>query len=359
MTGGARSRPRRLLGIAALFTLLVGAATVPTWGTSRQIALVEASDTFQVVAEGSGSWSAILTDGRPARGGTIRSQRVLSMDRADLVELSLAPGLMTGQRVTAGEALGRLRAPRAERRLAEARAERDALAARRELLAAGGRAADVAVADKAVRVARAEHAAWLPEVERLRTLVANGAASEAELQTAELQAEVLAAQVSLARAELEATRSPARPEALSEVDAEIAAVEAALIEAEELAGELLTSPIDGVLELGGTSWLLRIYALDVVYLRIPIPEHHRNRLKLGAPVVFTSPAAPGRFEGEIVDISVDAGTLPTGTRVFWASAEVDNQAMLLRSGMSGQVEVSLDDAEVGFVGSIWHDLVGS
>ncbi len=360
MTPGTRSGPRTALGVAAIFVLLSGAALVPNWGTSRQMAVVEAGQTFQVTSEGSGSWAATLTDGRPARGGTIRSQRVLAMDRADLVELTLAPGLATGQRVAAGETLGRLRAPRAERRLAEARAVRDALQARRDLLAAGARDADVAVTQTALRVARAEHQAWQPEVARLRTLVASGAVSQAELQTAELRSEVLAAQVALASAEVEAARSPARPEALHEVDAEIDAVEAALIEAEELAGELLTSPIDGVLELGGAAWLLRIYDLDTVYLRIPVPEHHRNRLRLGAPVRFSTRSADRQlFLGEVVDLSVDAGSLPTGTRVFWASAEIDNEAMMLRSGMTGQVDIQLDDGSEGLIGALWHDLVGA
>ena len=354
-----RSPARLAMAAAAATALLCMGVVLPDRGTLVQRAVVEAGQTFTVMSVEGGQYRTVLQDGRPARGAGLVEERQVVFERSDLIRLRPRPGLATGDLVTKEMPLADLETPSASARLAELAATRDALTHQRELLEAGGRAEEALLAAREVTRAEAQRDGARKAVDRARQLIAQNALSQAELEAAEVDYDMASADVDVARANLALTRSSARPEELAQVDSRIAALEARLEEARtQLAGETVLSPINGVLELGGTRAIMRVYDLERVYLRIPIPEASRNRLRPGAAVQFASTAMPEHtFSGVMVDLSEDASAL-NNVQVFWGSAEIANTEGLLRSGMSGSATVSLDGQGLGAAGQLWRELTG-
>lgn len=350
MNGVGATIRHRVAGLVAVLTLAGMAAAVPSWGGLRGPARVEAGRTFQVSSPDPDRYEWTLSDGM-VPGGQLISQRVLTLERGELAEISMAevavaslgltPALEGGQ-VSSGQLLASLRLPRAERSLAELRAERDALKSRQELLEAGDREPDVNQARQAVAVAVARQQRAQAEADRLATLEASGAIASALVQDAALKATERAREVDQARAALVSSSSPARPEAISELDARLMVVDAGISELEaRLSDARIESPIDGVMDRSGDALgvLLTVYELDPVYLHIPVAAEHFHRLQAGDPVWFRSDAAAGSFSGEVVALGPGASTL-SGAPVVWVSARMDNPTGRLRPGMTGEAHLS-------------------
>jgi hypothetical protein len=352
MTHEGRSPLHLVSGVAALGCLGVLAWLVIPSGEVRCAAAVDASRCFSVATVAPGRYQCTLRSGRPPGGAGLIEQRMLQYERADLVEVRLAPELATGTPVSAGQVVATVRSLHNGSRVAELDGQRDALIARRDLLSAGGRPAEVAAAEQQVRVARAEHATTRAELERLRRLDAAGLVSAADLEVAELEDEVQSLRVALAEAEVEVARAPAQPAALDEVDAQITALDAGMAELDRLLDvERVTSPIDGVAAVGTAAADLEVLELDPVYLHIPLPAEVGLRVPPGTEVAFSTSAAPGEsFSGRIEEVATAAGT-SQGRSVLWASAAVANPDGRLRKGMTGTVHVPLDGAPVGSVRS--------
>ncbi len=350
-------RARLASGLVALVLLLVLAVALPGWSGSRQKALVEAARTFSLVAVDTGQYEWSLRDGSPAKGRVLLDQRVIQFERGDLVELHLDPVLITGDRVTEGQVLAEIRSPRDQARLAQLQGLRADLEAQVALLRAGARPEEVHQAEREVAVAERTRDGDRALLERTRILAATGAASAEELEAAEAQVRIRDMEVEVARAAVDVARSSAQPEALASMDAQIAAVSAEILEVKtRLEASVIRSPIAGILELGGRVAEVRVYTMDPAYLRIPIPEADRHRVVVGDTVEFSSLAAPGRvFSGTVVDLSEDASNL-IGLQVFWASAEIPNPELLLRSGMTGMVRLEFGKGGPPFL-RFWQELV--
>jgi len=348
-----------LAGLAAIAALILLALLLPRWGELRLRAVVEAGQTFNLAAIGQGSYEWTLRDGRPARGQGIIRQRVLRFERSDLVELELFPELSNGDLVTDGQQLASFHSPRTVRRLAELMALRESMGAERALLEAGGRPEEVREARARLNLAEAAREGELPQLERIRALAEQGLVTDAELEAAELDDQIAAMEIELARAALAVTRSSARPEALAAVDAEIASLDARVTELDGLLDEnRIECPIEGILEIGGNRNVLRVYAIDDVYLRIPIPEASRYRVHIGDEVRFQTPSHPRKtFLGDVVDLGENAINL-NGAQIFWASAVIDNSGHDLRSGMTGVVMLKLHGEGEGMARSMWRELLG-
>jgi hypothetical protein len=331
-----------LLGLLSVLVLLALALFLPSWGAARQRAVVEASRTFSLASVAPGHYQWTLQDGRPARGQGLIEQRALQFERSDLVEMTLTPGLSTGAAIKTGDIVATIRSPLNERRLQEERAFLEGLQSDRALLLAGGKVEEVAEARRRMELAQAERSGQLPLLDDTRRLAAEGAVSALELENAELQDHLRALEIEIARAAMNTVQAPARPEAVGRIDAEITAASVRIAEMERLQQEnAVASPIDGVLEIGGNNVVLRVYDLDTVYLRIPIPESDRNRVLLGQSVSFRTPSTPSKgFRGTTVDLGEDASTL-NGMQVFWLSAEISNADHALRSGMTGVATLDL------------------
>jgi len=347
-SSGATAK-HRIAGLLSLVALLGVAAAVPSWGGLREPARVEAARTFRIHAPTPDRYEWTLTDG-VVPGGQLISQRVLTLERGELAEVSLAEvavaslGLTPspeGGEVEAGQLLANLRMPRAERSLAELRAERSVLQAQRDLLLAGGRDEDVQQAQQVLAVAQARRARAQVDADRLAKLSNSGAIAAADMQDASLKATERDREVDQAYAALNAARAPARPEAVSGVDARLGVVDAGIEELEaRLADARIKSPITGVVDRAGdaSGVLMTVYELDPVYLHMPVSTEHFHRLQAGDAVRFQSNAG-GTFEGEIVALGPGATTL-SGAPVVWVSARVANPQGKLRPGMTGEAQIA-------------------
>ncbi|MDP7110585.1 MAG: hypothetical protein QGH45_01410 [Myxococcota bacterium] len=356
-----RHSPWRIAaGLLAIAALAVLSLLIPRWGAFHQRAVVEAGRTFRLSSERSGSYDWTLREGSPARGQGTVEENTVQFRRAELVQMRLAEDLANGVVIREGQVLASFHSPRVEASVEELRALRDSLVADQALLASGARPEEIQAARAKLELAEATRAGEQPQLERVRTMAAEGLVTEAELDAAELLDEMRALEIELARAEVAVARSSARPEALASLDAQIAAADARIADLEILLDEyVIRSPIDGILEVGGgRRGVLRVYDIDVVYLRIPIPQAHRHRVEAGDPVTFRTPADPGKeFGGTIVDMGENALNL-NGQQIFWGSAEIANPGHRLRSGMTGEVELEIDGGRGSLVGSLWRDIMG-
>ena len=352
-------RWRIALGGAAVAALALLSLVLPRWGGVRDRAVVEAGRTFVLTSPNPGGFTWNLVDALPAGSQTPVLHRYVQFDRAELVELALAPDLAPGTTVTAGQQVAVIESPALVRRLNELRAQRDGLVAELALLRAGGRPEEVAAAERRLELAEARRAGEQANLERTRSLRQEGLASETDLQLAQLRDESLRLDAELARARLAVVRGVARPEALEVLDAQITALDARLAELETMAEAYrIRTPITGILELGGSTDILRVHDLDTVYLRIPIPQGVRYRIDVGSRVRFRTPACPGRrFEGAVVDVGEQAINL-NGRQIFWASAQVDNADHSLRPGMTGSVAIDAEGSSPGWIRSLWREIVG-
>lgn len=350
---------RIVLGGAAVTALLALSLFLPRWGGVRERAVVEAGRTFLLMSPNPGEYTWNLLDALPARNQTPVQHRYVQFDRGELVELALAHDLATGTEVDSGQLLASIENPALERELNELIAGRDALVAELALLRAGGRLEEVTEAERGLELAEAVRTGEQPNLERTRSLHRDSMVSDAELELVELQDETRRLEIELARAQLEVVSGPARPEALRALDARIAVLDAGIAELGTKTEALVVrTPIAGILEMGGSTNLLRVYDLGTVYLRIPIPQAARYRIDIGSEVQFRTPACPDeRFDGVIVDLGENGINL-NGRQVFWGSARVDNPERLLRSGMTGNVVINAEGGGPGLIPSLWREIVG-
>lgn len=340
-------RARFALAIVSVLCLIALAWVGPTWEASRWPGVVVAGSTFRVSALSPGRYAWTLEEGRAARGPGLIRQHLYQVERDDLVELALANGLSTGMRVAEGQTLGSLRSSRLYGERERLLAERAALNATLDQLIAGARPEELAQARAQVAVATAKKNGLDPLAGRERALSASGASAAEVIEQAESAAEVAAREVDLARAALVLLAAPARQEEVSALQSQLAAIDADLSTLQRVsAEENLTSPINGVLELGGTlerdgePVVLRVLDLDTVFVRIEIPPDARRRVHAGDKVRFVSPAAPGaRFEGSLVEISEAAAIDTADIATFWGVAKFSNTEGQLRPGYSGIAEI--------------------
>ena len=351
---------RFAMGIAAIIALLVMSVVIPRWGVVHQRAVVEAGRTFRLTSEQAGVYSWTLREGSPARGQGTVQENTVQFRRSELVQLQLEPNLANGVKIQQGQRLATFGSPRLQAQIGELAGLRGSLEAEHALLAAGARPEEIRAARARLDLAEATREGERPQLERVRALAGDGLVTEAELEAAELLDEVRRLEIELSRAELAVSRSSARPEALASLEAQIAAVDAQLGELEILLEEyVIESPIEGILEVGGgRRGMLRVYDIDVVYLRIPIPQAHRLRIAIGDEVAFETPSdIEISFPGIIVDLGENALNL-NGQQIFWASAEIENPNHRLRPGMTGEVRMAIQGARRGLIASLWREIVG-
>lgn len=344
MTGRRRQAVRIAIGIVAAALLLGLTAVTHSHERGSWPAVVVAGRTFRVSALSPGRYAWTLEDGARARGPGLLRQHLLQAERSDLLELSLRPELVTGARVNEGEALGTLDSSYVSGERARIAAEREALAAQLALLEAGARPEELQQARASVAVAEARAAGLKPMAERERSLRASGAGSVEQVELAESAAAVAARELELARAGLKLIDAPARAEEIASITASLKALDASLAAMDQVAGEQqLTTPIAGVLELGGSlepdgePVVLRVHDLDTMYVRVRLPPEGRGDLGMGDQLRFHSAAAEGEFLAEVVEIAASAAVDINGSAWFWAVARLQDGAGLL-PGYPGTAE---------------------
>jgi HlyD family secretion protein len=272
-------------------------------------------------------------------GAGVSAESSVEVARSELTEVRVPDHLNTGDQVQVGDVVVEIGSSTADALVADLTAQRARLVADKDLLLAGGRAETIAAAKQGVTVAESRLVEEQTVLKRLQGLVGNAGVAQAEVDAARDRVATRQSAVAAAHAAVRTAQLPARPEEVAAVDARIASVDAKLSEAQaRLASQKITSPVAGVVEIGGPS-LLRVYALDPVYVRGMLPETVRTTLRPGSRLSWRTRSMPGRvFSATVSEVAESIVSLD-GHAMVYVSAEVSNADSALRPGMTGTLVV--------------------
>jgi len=308
--------------------------------------------------------------GAPRVSGHVEATEIqVSADAAGrLRELQVAEG----DRVNAGDTIGRLDARDAELQIARMRAERLVAQAQLRLLQAGPREEDVTQSEAQLLAASveastldAEIAAGEIDLRRFEGLLQAEAGSVKQRDDAKARVDIarerrrsLLERVEVARTTLARVKSGARREELDGARARIAVVDAQIAVLEKtVADAVVVSPASGIVTqtlvdagevVGRGTPILVVTDLDHAWANLFVPEPLVPRLSLGqAATVFTDAGGPG-LPGRITFISQRAEFTPRNVQtteersrlVYRIKIGVDNRAGVLKAGMPVDAELA-------------------
>ncbi len=307
------------------------------------------------------------------------SVTVAAARRADVMARVLAPGSVTsirdakigskisgrvaavlvreGQRVSEGTPL--LRLDTSDLAAQEAQAQASAAAARARLASVvtwprpeeRQQSADqVSQAQAGLRSAQAQLDLAQANVQRMRSLHAQGAVSKQELDSAETQARVAQAQVAQAQAAYDSARQNwtitqvgSRPEDIQQARAQLAQAEAGLaLVRVQLRDSTIAAPFAGtitqrsvepgeVVSAQSSSALFMLSQIDDVYVELAVPEEHRAKIRPAQEALLQVDGLPGQtFRGRVEEIRPAASV---ASRSFGVRVRVPNPDGVLRPGM--------------------------
>lgn len=266
-----------------------------------------------------------------------------------------------GQRVNAGTPL--LQLETGDWAAQEAQAEATVAGARARLaeVLAGARPEErrisenqVAQAQAALRSAQASLSLAQANVDRMRSLNAQGAVARQDLDTAETQVRVAQAQEAQAQAQYDSARQNwnivvrvgSRPEDIEQARAQLRQAEAglALIQVQlhdatvyaPFAGTITrrnVEPGETVSAVAGssTSALFTLSEIDDVYVEFIVPAQHRAELQPGQEATMAVDGLPGQqFLGRVEEIRPAADA---ASRSFGVKIRIPNPQGILRPGM--------------------------
>jgi HlyD family secretion protein len=296
----------------------------------------------QVLASGS------VTSIRDAKIGSKISGRVAVV----LVE--------EGQRVAAGTPLLRLDSSDLAAQQAQSQANVAAARAQLQKVMTGARPQERQQATNGVTQARATltsaEASWQlanANLARARSLLAQGAVSKQDVDTAQTQEQVTAAQVAQARGAYDSAVQNAalvqigsREEDIQAARAQLAQAEAGLAAVQvQIHDSTVSAPFAGMIthrsvEPGETvsssssNALFMLSQVEDVYVELVVPAQHRSELQLGQEAIVTVDGLPGQtFRGRTEEIRPAADA---ASRTFGVRVQVPNPQGILRPGMFGR-----------------------
>lgn len=268
-------------------------------------------------------------------------------------------GADEGDRVAAGDVVAEIDPADLEVAVARARAEAAAAAAALAELEAGTRAQELKVGEADLARASADRALAATERERLRQMVPQDAAPQADLDRAERQYAVAVAAEAQAREHLALLREGPRVEEIDRARAERQARDAAARAADrDLGHARLTSPAAGVITVRMAEQgevvapgqpVLRLAELDRPWVRAYLAEPDLARVRLGQPATVRVDGVPDRtFKGRLAFIAADAEFTPkvVETRelrvdlVYRIKVEVEDPDGRLKVGMPADVTLA-------------------
>jgi HlyD family secretion protein len=332
--------------------------------------------TSWLAAIGFGLIAASVACREPEPSNTIRVSghveatevRVASDVGGRLIELRV----MEGDRVAAGDLIGRLDATDTELQIARARAERAATEAQLRSLQAGARPeeirqaqAEVEAAEGEAAAANAEQKAAETDLERFEALLRANAGAEKERDDARTRVEVARERVRSARERVQAAReivarlrAGARREDLDAArarvegaDAQIALLEKsrsdALIKA-TVAGVVTQKLADMGEQLAPLMPVVVVTDLDNAWANLFVPEPMIPRITIGQTATVLTDAGD-TIQGKVSYISPQAEFTPRNVQtadersklVYRIKVNVDNRAGILKVGMPVDAELSL------------------
>jgi HlyD family secretion protein len=328
-----------LVVLASALLLIAGCHRKSDAGTSRATGYVEATDVRVA----------------PEVGGR-------------LVKLEVAEG----QRVAAGDVVGRLDTVDTELAVRRASAEREQARAQLALLQAGSRAEDIRQASAQlqsaqaeVKAAQAELAAATADLERFESLLRASAGSVKQRDDAKTRRDVATAHVTgaeeRARAAADAlarVKAGARPQELAAARARVSAVDAQIASLEKSLGDaVVKSPVGGVVTsklidagelVAPRAPIVVITDLDHAWANVYVDEPLVPQLKIGQPATLVTDAGQ-RLDGTITFISPKAEFTPRNVQtaeersklVYRIKVTADNRNGVLKPGMPIEAELQL------------------
>lgn len=263
--------------------------------------------------------------------------------------------LLAGARA---ETLARLRAQVRQAREAAELAESDL------------RRAEALLEEGAVAAQQVDHARTARDTARAQLRVAKEALAEAEagarpeeIQAAEAAIRQARSQERAAKAALDLARAGARAETLDAGRARVEQARAALRAAEaRMSYAEVYAPTDGVVTLRAVepgelvvpgAPIVRIAALDRVWVRVYVPELEIGRVKLGQEAEVECDSFPGRsYRGRVVEIAQEAEYTPKNVQtkeervklVFGVKIDVENPDRDLKPGMPVDAAILVGEA---------------
>lgn len=320
-------------------------SAVPTTAVQAPVAVAVAAArrtdvATRVLASGS------VTSIRDAKIGSKISGRVAAV----LVE--------EGQQVGAGTPLLRLDTRDLEAQAAQAQANAAAARARLAMVLAGARPEErrisenqVAQSQAGLRSAQASLSLAQANMERMRSLNAQGAVSKQDLDTAETQSRVAQAQVAQAQAQYDSARQNwtmvvrvgSRQEDIEQARAQLGQAEAGLAAIQvQLQDSIIRAPFAGtitqrhvepgeVVSSSSQSALFVLSEVSDVFTELVVPAQHRSELQQGQVARVTVDGLPGKtFEGRVEEIKPAAEMV---NRTFGVKVRMSNRQAILRPGM--------------------------
>jgi HlyD family secretion protein len=320
-----------------------GAAADPQPSASVSVATAKRGDIVsRILAMGS------VTSIRDAKIGTKNPGRVAAV----LVD--------EGAHVGAGTPLLRLETNDLAAQQAQAQASIAAARAQLQRVLNGNRPQELAASTDQVRQAQATLGSAQASLslaqanlQRMRSLHAQGAVSQQDLDSAQTQAQVAQAQVAQAQAAYDSAvqnaslvHTGSREEDVQQARAQLAQAEAGLAVVQvQIHDATIYAPFAGTITqrnvepgetvssvtASATSPLFVLSQLDNVYVELIVPSQHRSELQMGQQAVMAVEGLPGQtFQGRVEEIKPAADA---ANRTFGVKVLVPNPTGVLRPGM--------------------------
>ncbi len=275
-----------------------------------------------------------------------------------------------GQRVAAGEIVGRLDTSNTELAVRRATAEREQAQAQLALLQAGARAEDIRqataqlrAAEAEVKAAQAELEAATADLERFESLLRANAGSVKQRDDAKTRRDVAMARLTgaqdRARAAADALarlKAGARPQEIAAARARVSALEAQIAALEkDLRDAIVKSPVGGIVTsklidagelVAPRAAIVVITDLDHAWANVYVDEPLVPQLKIGQPATLITDAGQ-RIDGTITFISPKAEFTPRNVQtaeersklVYRIKVTADNRSGVLKPGMPVEAEL--------------------
>ena len=216
----------------------------------------------------------------------------------------------------------------------------------------GASAEELKQIESAVDQARASYDNAVAEYERMAELFAKEMISRQQLDAVALQKEIAASGLTAAEARLTAVQKGATQEQLDILQAQVKQAQSALELARlQLSYTQVTAPIAGVLaqftvEVGGMAAPSAPAGVIIddrnMKAHALVPESYVNALKPGDQILLEAKAVPGTsFNGRITAVTPLADQT---TRQFPVEIAVANASSLLKAGMMGTAQLTVNEA---------------
>lgn len=283
-----------LLLIALVGLIVIWFLPVEITPTVHLPAKLMAGSEWSLERTGQGTLTARLED---RIAGVSSRYLVQSVDRGDVAELTLKPGLRAGLDVVAGDTIGTLHSAATETRLAEVRGLVSVSAAELAALTEGDK--ETLIAEAGIRLDGLNSLIEVHRrmVGRLRELSATGATAEAELDEAVARLVALEGQADVTQAQIAVLESGGRTadRATAERRLDAARMQLDAITRQQGA-QVIRTPVSGLIVIPpGDSVLVSVIDTTRWSLIIPVPIEDRATFVVGREVIIDMDGSTARI----------------------------------------------------------------